>query len=103
MKIKQHLVNRKLFQPRGRLLGGSSQLNIMLYVRGNSGDYDNWAENSGFNKFSYENILPFFKKSQNATNYGDEKYNGKDGLLRTCVLNPDNYPYGDLGGDILLI
>ena len=69
----------------------------MLYVRGNSGDYDNWAKNSGFDKFSYENVLPFFKKSQNATNYGEAEFNGKDGILKTSVLNPDYYIYGDLG------
>ena len=72
------LNNRKLFHPRGRVLGGSSQINIMLYVRGAAHDYDRWAAKSGYDKFKYENVLPFFKLSQNARNYGDDKFNGRD-------------------------
>ena len=43
----------------------------MLYVRGNSGDYDRWADLIGHDRFKYENVLPFFKKSQNAIDYGE--------------------------------
>ena len=43
----------------------------MLYVRGNSGDYDRWADLIGHDRFKYENVLPYFKKSQNAIDYGE--------------------------------
>ena len=43
----------------------------MLYVRGNSGDYDRWADLIGHDRFKYENVLPYFKKSQNAIGYGE--------------------------------
>ena len=68
---QKHLNNRKLLQPRGRCVGGSSTANLMLYVRGNSGDYDRWADLIGHDRFKYENILPYFKKSQNAIKYGE--------------------------------
>ena len=68
---QKHLNNRKLLQPRGRCVGGSSTANLMLYVRGNSGDYDRWADLIGHDRFKYENVLPYFKKSQNAIGYGE--------------------------------
>jgi choline dehydrogenase-like flavoprotein len=60
--------------PRGKLLGGSSNLNYMLYVRGNPKDYDDWAKVTGDDSWSYENLLPFFKKSMNYK--GDYRDNG---------------------------
>lgn len=51
--------------PRGRVLGGSSELNFMVYMRGNPRDYDNWASLSGDDQWRYENVLPYFKKSEN--------------------------------------
>ena len=68
---QKHLNNRKLLQPRGRCVGGSSTANLMLYVRGNSGDYDRWANLIGHDRFKYDNVLPYFKKSQNAIKYGE--------------------------------
>ena len=68
---QKHLNNRKLLQPRGRCVGGSSTANLMLYVRGNSGDYNRWADLIGHDRFKYENVLPYFKKSQNAIGYGE--------------------------------
>ena len=55
-----------------------------------------WAKKTGSEKFRYENVLPIFKKSQNAIGYGDDYYNGRDGLLKTAK-NPEGiYPFSDL-------
>ena len=59
--------NQKLFIPRGKVLGGSSSLNAMLYVRGSSKDYDNW-EKLGHKGWGWKDVLPYFKKSQNHLN-----------------------------------
>ena len=68
---QKHLNNRELKHPRGRVVGGSSTANVMLYVRGHREDYNRWAEIVKSDKFSYERVLPFFKKSQNAVGYGN--------------------------------
>jgi choline dehydrogenase-like flavoprotein len=52
--------------PRGKVLGGSSVMNLMIYIRGMKGDYDAWAA-AGNHGWSYEEVLPYFKKSQNLT------------------------------------
>ncbi|XP_013167526.1 PREDICTED: glucose dehydrogenase [FAD, quinone]-like [Papilio xuthus] len=69
--------------PRGKTLGGSSSINAMYYVRGNKLDYDEWAAN-GNTGWSYEEVLPYFIKSENiSTTLTDEnkKYHGKGGYL----------------------
>jgi choline dehydrogenase len=67
---QKHLNNRKLHQPRGRVLGGSSSINAMVYMRGNPWDYDNWARITKDDSWRYNNILKYFMKSQNY--YGEE-------------------------------
>ncbi len=71
--------NRRLYIPRGKTLGGSSSTNAMAYVRGNKEDFNEWAAlgNAGW---SFEEVLPYFKKSESNLNYGGE-YHGTDGLL----------------------
>lgn len=71
--------NRALHWPRGRVLGGTSSINGMLYVRGNPADYDGWAQ-MGCRGWSYADVLPFFKKSENHT-LGDPEYRGRGGPL----------------------
>ncbi len=71
--------NRALHWPRGRVLGGTSSINGMLYVRGNPADYDGWAQ-MGARGWSYADVLPFFKKSENYA-AGDPEYRGKGGPL----------------------
>jgi len=85
-----HLNNRKLFFPRGKGVGGSSNINGMLYVRGHSRDYDIWRQ-LGNEGWSYEEVLPYFKKSENNEN-GESEFHGSDGEL--SVQNPifDNNP-----------
>lgn len=73
------LNNRKFFWPRGKVLGGSSSINGMLYVRGNRADYDDWQAlgNAGW---SYDDVLPYFKKAENWD--GDSSdYRGRGGPL----------------------
>jgi choline dehydrogenase-like flavoprotein len=71
---------RQLQWPRGRVLGGTSSINGMLYVRGNPADYDNWAQ-MGCRGWSYEEVLPFFKKSETYRGEGDPEYRNKGGPL----------------------
>ena len=71
--------NRALHWPRGRVLGGTSSINGMLYVRGNPADYDGWAQ-MGCRGWSYDEVLPFFKKSENYAN-GDPAYRSRGGPL----------------------
>jgi choline dehydrogenase len=71
--------NRALHWPRGRVLGGTSSINGMLYVRGNPADYDGWAQ-MGCRGWSYSDVLPYFKKSERYAP-GDTQYRGKGGPL----------------------
>ncbi|MEQ1648906.1 MAG: choline dehydrogenase [Hyphomicrobiaceae bacterium] len=58
-----HCNNRQMYWPRGRTLGGSSSINAMLYIRGNAWDYDYWRQ-LGNDGWSFQDVLPYFKKSQ---------------------------------------
>jgi choline dehydrogenase len=58
------LGGRALIYPRGKVLGGSSSINGMIYMRGQSGDYDRWAEACGDDAWRWEHVLPLFKKSE---------------------------------------
>ena len=71
---------RQLQWPRGKTLGGTSSINGMLYVRGNPMDYDNWAQ-MGCRGWSYDEVLPFFKKSETYRGAGDAEYRSKGGPL----------------------
>ncbi|HEY3912176.1 MAG TPA: GMC family oxidoreductase N-terminal domain-containing protein [Stellaceae bacterium] len=70
---------RALHWPRGRVLGGTSSINGMLYVRGNPADYDGWAQ-MGCRGWSYADVLPYFKKSENYPS-GDPEFRGTGGPL----------------------
>jgi choline dehydrogenase len=71
---------RQLQWPRGKTLGGTSSINGMLYVRGNPMDYDNWAQ-MGCRGWSYEEVLPFFKKSETYRGAGDPEFRSTGGPL----------------------
>jgi choline dehydrogenase len=72
--------NRSIHWPRGKTLGGSSSINGMLYVRGNPADYDGWAQR-GCRGWSFDDVLPVFKKSEDYRNGGDDSYRGRGGVL----------------------
>jgi len=73
------LDGRRGYQPRGRMLGGSSGINAMVYVRGHRRDYDEWAE-SGARGWSYNDVLPYFRLSEHNERLRDA-YHGQDGPL----------------------
>src|SRR5439155_7296200 len=60
------LIGRRVPVPRGKMLGGSSSINYMVYVRGHPGDFDSWAE-GGATGWSYADVLPYFRKSEGLT------------------------------------
>ncbi|QIB64604.1 GMC family oxidoreductase [Kineobactrum salinum] len=70
----------------GKLLGGSSSINGMMYIRGNPQDYDRW-ERLGNPGWSYADVLPYFKKSEKTT-IGSDAYHGRDGPLGVEYANP---------------
>ncbi|MGY1834472.1 GMC family oxidoreductase [Blastococcus sp. SYSU DS0510] len=75
------LGGRRLFWPRGKLLGGSSSINAMIYVRGARADYDEWAELTGDPSWSYDRVLPLFKRMEDNARGADE-WHGVGGPLR---------------------
>ncbi len=82
------LNGRRGYQPRGRVLGGSSAINAMIYVRGHPRDYDHWAElgNAGW---GYDEVLPYFRRSENNETRHDA-FHGRDGPLNVADLRSPN-------------
>ncbi|MBO0736246.1 MAG: GMC family oxidoreductase N-terminal domain-containing protein [Alphaproteobacteria bacterium] len=78
-EAEEGVANRALHWPRGRVLGGTSSINGMLYVRGNPADYDGWAQ-MGCRGWSYSDVLPYFKRSEHYAS-GSSDYRGKSGPL----------------------
>lgn len=78
------IAGRSLQWPRGKVLGGSSSLNGLLYVRGQRQDYDRWAE-LGNNGWSFDEVLPYFKKSEDQQR-GASEYHGVGGPLKVSDL-----------------
>ncbi len=84
---QKHLNGRKIPYTRGKVLGGSSAVNGMLYLRGNRANYDGWAE-QGCKGWSYEEVLPYFKKSEDHQD-GESTFHGKGGPLKV-TRHPDD-------------
>ena len=86
---QKHLNNRVMYWPRGRVWGGSSSLNAMVYIRGNAMDYDRWDE-EGASGWDYAHCLPYFKKSTKHS-LGEDDYRGGSGpvgVTRHALNNP---------------
>src|SRR5437763_1101984 len=77
---------RRIPVPRGKLLGGSSAINGMAFVRGQAQDFDTWAQ-MGNRGWSYAEVLPFFKRIERYQGGGDDEFRGRDGPLR--ITNPE--------------
>ena len=75
------LNNRKIFYPRGKGLGGSSLLNGMIYMRGAPGDFNRWRQ-KGLGGWSYDDVLPYFKRSASAYHRKEDKYHSHKGPLK---------------------
>ena len=85
------LNGRRGYQPRGRMLGGSSGINAMVYIRGHAGDYDDWAA-QGAKGWSFADVLPYFKRAEGNERLGGELH-GRAGPLNVADLvspNPIN-------------
>ena len=82
--------NRRIVWPRGRVLGGSSQINGLVYIRGLRSDFDGW-ERLGARGWSYRDVLPVFKRSERYDG-GANAYHGADGELGVSDLR-NNHPY----------
>jgi len=82
--------NRRMVWPRGRVLGGSSSINGLLYIRGQRADYDDWAA-QGCQGWGYKDVLPYFKKSERYKG-GESAYHGASGELGVSDLRND-HPY----------
>ncbi|MDR6291248.1 choline dehydrogenase [Inquilinus ginsengisoli] len=80
--------NRRMYWPRGRVLGGSSSLNAMVYVRGHAYDYDRWAD-EGAAGWSYAEVLPYFRRAETRAKGGDD-YRGSDGPLNVSTGSQPN-------------
>lgn len=80
------LGGRSIHQARGKVIGGSSSINGMAFVRGNRGDYDDWNE-GGATNWGYADVLPYFKRAEDC-GYGGDEYRGSGGELH--VSNGNN-------------
>ncbi len=82
--------NRRIYQGRGKILGGSSSINGMIFQRGNPLDYQKWAQDPGMEGWDYAHCLPYFRRMENCLSGGD-RYRGTEGPLvleRGPVTNP---------------
>ncbi|MEM9437618.1 MAG: GMC family oxidoreductase N-terminal domain-containing protein, partial [Pseudomonadota bacterium] len=91
-EAEPHMDARKLDQPRGKVLGGSSSLNGMVFVRGHKADYDRW-EAEGATGWGYDDVLPYFKSIETCTRGADE-YRGGTGPVQIQRYT-DNHPIED--------
>lgn len=87
-----HLGGRRMATPRGKVIGGSSSINGMVYVRGHAHDYDHWAE-AGAAGWAYADVLPYFKRMEHwheGGHGGDPRWRGSDGPLHVTRGPRDN-------------
>src|SRR5512141_2452567 len=81
---------RRIDVPRGKMLGGSSSINGMVYIRGQARDYDHWAQ-LGNRGWSYQDVLPIFKRMERYAG-GSDEFRGRDGLLRVTDTPRNKLP-----------
>ena len=86
------LGDRRLYLPRGRVLGGSSSINAQIYIRGNRADYDGWAA-GGATGWSYDEVLPYFKRGED-NERGEDAFHGVGGPMSVSDSR-SNHPLVD--------
>ncbi|GAA1985043.1 GMC family oxidoreductase [Amycolatopsis minnesotensis] len=79
--VEQKHTGKPAFWPRGKMLGGCSSMNAMIYIRGNRADYDGWRDRHGATGWGYDDVLPYFVKAEGNTRLGGPLH-GTDGPLR---------------------
>ena len=84
------LNNRIGFWPRGKVLGGSSSINAMVYIRGQHADFNDWEE-LGNKGWGWQDVLPYFKKSE-TNDAGSDNYRGSEGPLSVTTMSQDLHP-----------
>ncbi len=84
-----YMNNRRIYQPRGKVLGGSSCVNGMIYIRGNAMDYEKWGKNKGLENWNYAHCLPYFRRFEYRLSGADE-YQGTGGPLYLTTPECDN-------------
>ena len=75
------LNGRRVYLPRGKMLGGSSSINAMIYIRGNRADYDGWRDEDGCDGWGYDDLLPYFVRAED-NEWGANDFHGEGGPLR---------------------
>jgi choline dehydrogenase len=78
---EKQLHGRRLFWPRGKMLGGCSSINAMIYIRGHRADYDRWRDEYGCTGWGYADLLPYFRRAEDQSR-GASPYHGTGGPLR---------------------
>jgi choline dehydrogenase len=78
---EQKHLGKSAYWPRGKMLGGSSSMNAMIYIRGNHADYDRWRDDFGADGWGHADVLPYFVKAEGNTRFGGPLH-GSDGPLR---------------------
>ncbi|WP_186114821.1 GMC family oxidoreductase [Burkholderia gladioli] len=87
------LGDRELYCPRGKVVGGSGAINAMVYVRGQRGDYDDWAAASGERGWSYEQVLPYFRRLEtHPLAQSTPEWHGGDGRIHVTPMTADVHP-----------
>lgn len=87
------LGHRTSYWPRGKVLGGSSSINAMVYVRGLPGDFDDWAA-AGNAGWSWQDVLPYFRRLENSP-LGETDLHGSNGPVNVTDIQPDRHPICD--------
>jgi choline dehydrogenase len=94
-----NLNGRPVWLPRGKVLGGSSTINGMFYMRGHPNDYDTWAQ-MGAKGWSYADVLPYFKKMENSWR-GENKYHGVGGPVNVVPIQTEHLLHDPLRASVL--
>jgi choline dehydrogenase len=82
---QERAAGRAIYWPRGRMLGGSSSMNAMIYIRGNRHDYDTWRDEYGCSGWGYADLMPYFRRAE-SNSRGADAYHGGTGPLSVSDL-----------------